>query len=100
MVFVRGALAPPCAAILFRKEGVWGIVRPAKLSCNVYSKSLCHIFPMVRNLARNLDLYRRFISVSGPVKDFAVKIDFSAPVPLVSDWSISERQEAIIMHVA
>lgn len=54
----------------------------------------------LRNLARNLDLYRRFISVSGPVKDFAVKIDFSAPVPLVSDWSISERQEAIIMHVA
>lgn len=41
-----------------------------------------------------------FISVSGPVKDFAVKIDFSAPLPLSSDWSVFERQEAITMHVA
>ena len=41
-----------------------------------------------------------FISVSGSVKDFAVKIDFSAPLPLSSDWSVFERQEAITMPVA
>ena len=39
-------------------------------------------------------------SVSGSVKGFAVKIDRSEIVPLITDWPLFERLEAIIMHVA
>lgn len=33
----------------------------AKLSCNLHSRSLCHICPMVVNLAWNLDLYGQVV---------------------------------------
>lgn len=59
---------------------------------------------MVGNHVRDLDLYgqvvwwvyKRFRSSEG----FCSQDRLSAPVPLSSDWSVFERQEAITMHVA
>lgn len=41
-----------------------------------------------------------FIIVSGGVKILWPKIVFYRPVPLLADWSVNERQEAVTMHVA
>ena len=71
----------------------------------ICTANLCIISILWLEIMREISIFTvrlcgGFISVSGPVKDFAVKIDFSAPVPLSSDWSVFERQEAITMHVA